>query len=174
MKRDVLLLNQNEEVIQVIDWTKAVKLLENGKARAPFGYRKHYKIRTSAEDYILPAALVLVRYVCLPWPDLTPTRKNIFRRDKWTCQYCGVKSKDPKKLTIDHVHPRCRGGDSGWTNLTTACPKCNLKKGNMSVKECGMIPKTKPYRPSLYALQLIGIDEEGKELWNRWIDIHIM
>ena len=85
-----------------------------------------------------------------------------------------MKTKDPKRLTIDHVHPRCRGGDSGWTNLTTACAKCNHKKGNMSVKECGMIPKTKPYRPSLYALQLIGMDENGKELWKRWIDIHIM
>jgi 5-methylcytosine-specific restriction endonuclease McrA len=174
MRREVLLLNQNEEVIKVIDWKRAVHLIEKGKAKAPLGYKKNYKIRTSAEEYILPAALVLVRYVCLPWPDLAPTRRNIFKRDKWTCQYCGKKSKDLKRLTVDHIHPKCKGGGWQWTNLTTACPACNLKKGNMTPKECGMIPKKKPHKPSIYALQMVGLNDAGKELWSRWIDIHIM
>ena len=83
MKRDVLLLNSSEEVLQVINWRKAVKLLESGKARRPFDYNKTYTIRTVTGKYELPAAIVLVRYVYVPHLEdsSTPTRNNIFKRD---------------------------------------------------------------------------------------------
>jgi hypothetical protein len=175
MNRNVLLLNSSEEVLRIINWKHAVKLLEGGKAKKPFGYNKNYDIKTSSGVYKLPAAIVLVRYVQIPWRDtqISPTRKNIFRRDDWTCQYCEYKSKDPKKLTVDHVHPKCLGGGYQWTNLVTACPACNVKKANNPLKKSGMKLLSKPKRPTVYGLELVGIYENGKELWKRWLDIHI-
>ena len=171
MKRDVLLLNSSEEVLQVINWRKAVKLLESGKARRPFDYNKTYTIRTVTGKYKLPAAIVLVRYVVLPYDNTSPTRRNIFKRDKWTCQYCGYHSKDPKKLTIGHVHPKCKGGGTQWTNCVTACPTCNGKKANKLLKDCGMELLNKPLKPKRIALQMVGLDENGVQLWERWIHI---
>ena len=74
-------------------------------------------------------------------------------------------------LTIDHVHPRSKGGDSTWTNLTTACRECNSKKGNKTLKECNMILKQKPKKPKYYAFHLTGLDLDGKKIWERWIKI---
>ncbi len=175
MNRDVLLLNSSEEVLKIINWKTAVKLLETGKAKAPHGYNKNYNIRTVAGVYELPAAIVLVRYVQIPWEEtrITATRKNVFKRDNWTCQYCDYKSKDPKKLTVDHVHPKCKGGGYQWTNLVTACPSCNRKKANLSLKESGMTLKNKPTTPDVYAIELVGLDSNGREMWKRWLDIHI-
>ena len=174
MHKEVLLLNASEEVLKVINWKRAVKLIESGKAQKPHGYNKHHNIRTSAGEYKLPAALVLIRYVQVPWNvDVKPTRKNIFKRDKWSCQYCGKEYKDTKKLTLDHVHPRSKGGDGGWTNLVTACRKCNLSKGNKLLKECSMKLKNKPKKPTFFGLQMIVIDENGKEMWSRWLDFHM-
>ena len=144
MNRNVLLLNSSEEIIKVIDWKKAIKLLESGKAKKPYAYNKTYSM---------------------------PSRRNVFKRDNWTCQYCGFISKNPKSLTIDHVYPKCMGGGTQWTNLVTACPKCNSKKGNKLLKECGMKLKNKPTKPKRLALQLVGLDESGKELWSRWVDL---
>ena len=171
MDKKVLLLNASEEVLQVIDWKKAIKLLIKGKAKRPFDYKTTYEIPTTSGNYTLPAAIVLVEYVYVPHAyEKTPTRKNIFNRDNWTCQYCGMKSKDTKKLTIDHVYPRCKGGGWQWTNLTTACASCNSKKANMTPKECGMYPKNKPVKPCCKQtiLRMIAVDEYGEILWERW------
>lgn len=174
MQRDVLLLNSSEEVIKIIDWKKAIQLLFSGKAIKPINYDKNYKVRTVGGEYELPAAIVLVHYVQLPYGvSPRPTRRNIFKRDNWTCQYCGKKTKNLNNLTIDHVHPRSKGGDSSWTNLTTACRECNTKKGNKTLKECKMCPTNKPKKPKYYALHLTGLDENGRKMWERWIEIDL-
>ena len=173
MNRDVLLLNASEEVISVINWKKAITLLHQGKARKPYNYNKTHSVRTVKGDYNLPAAIVLVRYVYIPMNRDTaaPTRRNIFKRDKHTCQYCGFVSKNPKKLTLDHVHPRSKGGGTQWTNLVTACPTCNSNKGSKTLKECDMQLINKPKKPTWMKLHITGYDETGNELWSRWIDI---
>lgn len=144
-----------------------------GKAKRPYNYKTDYEIPTSAGNYSLPAAIVLVKYVYVGHRDTenTPSRKNIFSRDKWTCQYCGFKSKDPKKLTIDHVYPKCLGGGWQWTNLTTACSSCNSKKGNMTPKQCGMQPKNKPIKPTTKQsiLRIVALADDGSVMWDRWL-----
>ena len=171
MSREVLLLNSSEEVLQVIDWKKAIKLLSKGKAKKPFNYNNTYSVKTTNGEYEVPTAIILVRYVYLPFENTTPTRRNIFKRDNWTCQYCGVRRKNSKLLTIDHVYPRSKGGGTQWTNLVTACPTCNGKKSNKLLRECGMKLINKPTKPKKLALQLVGLDSSGKELWNRWVDL---
>jgi len=169
--REVLLLNACEQVLKIIPWTKAVKLLMSGKATHPINYNKFYEIRTTGGVYKLPAAIVLLRFYELPCAVVNPTRANIFKRDNYTCQYCGLKTKNQKNLTIDHVHPKCKGGDNGWTNLVTACRECNSKKGNSLLKECEFELIKKPKKPKYYALHLTGLDEKGKKLWSRWINV---
>ena len=107
MDREVLLLNSCEQVLKIISWKKAVKLLLTGKAIKPLTpYKKTYKIKTAKGNLKIPAAIVLLRFYELPDIELKPTRRNILKRDNYTCQYCGLKTKNQKNLTIDHVHPK--------------------------------------------------------------------
>lgn len=169
MERQVLLLNASEEILNVIDWKKAICLLESGKAIKPVAYNKQYILRTPKGSYHLPKAIMLMRYIRIPFKKSMPTRKNVFKRDNFTCQYCGIKSKNMKQLTIDHVMPRSRGGDSSWTNLVTACSRCNTKKGNRKPSECNMPLKKKPKRPLSIDLYMNGITGFLAEEWERWV-----
>ena len=73
------------------------------------------------------------------------TRKNIFKRDKNKCQYCG---KTNIMLTIDHVIPKNKGGDDTWENLVSACKKCNLIKGCTLLKDTRKFLLKKPKKPN--------------------------
>lgn len=172
MDREVLLLNSCEQVLDIISWKRAIKLLLKGKAIKPIThYNEIHMIKTASGDVAIPAAIVLFRFYELPDVDLKPTRRNIFKRDNNTCQYCGTRTKNTKNLTVDHVYPKCLGGDSSWTNLVTACVDCNSKKGNMLLKEFGCKLLNKPKKPKSYALHLTGLDERGRKLWSRWMNI---
>jgi 5-methylcytosine-specific restriction endonuclease McrA len=171
MDRQVLLLNASEEAIKVIDWKKAICLLLKGKATKPVNFKDNYEIQSVNTTYPLPSVIMLSNYVHIPIQEHIPTRRNIFKRDKWTCQYCGMKSKNPKTLTIDHVMPKSRGGDSTWTNLVTACPSCNRKKANNKPSECRMPLKNKPSKPYYLDLQLNSISTMLKNQWDYWLDI---
>ncbi|MCV6639494.1 HNH endonuclease [Candidatus Albibeggiatoa sp. nov. NOAA] len=77
------------------------------------------------------------------WRVPAVSRREILRRDKHACQYCG----STKKLTIDHVMPRSRGGTHTWDNVVTACERCNSRKGDRTPQEAGMLMRTKPKAP---------------------------
>jgi 5-methylcytosine-specific restriction endonuclease McrA len=70
-------------------------------------------------------------------------RREVFRRDGHTCQYCG----STKHLTLDHVIPRSKGGTHTWDNVVTACERCNSTKGDRLLNEIGLALKTKPKAP---------------------------
>ena len=82
-----------------------------------------------------PVIVQLLANVRVPRMILRPTRANILLRDEETCQYCGKHSRD---LTLDHVIPRSRGGQSTWENLVACCRACNGRKGNRLLKDVGM------------------------------------
>lgn len=82
-----------------------------------------------------PVIVQLLANVRVPRMVLRPTRANIMLRDEDTCQYCG---KHSRELTLDHVIPRSRGGQSTWENLVACCRACNGRKGNRYMKEVGM------------------------------------
>ena len=88
----------------------------------------------------------LVRYVRIP-RDVHRrkiTRKAVLARDAWTCQYCG---RQATGLTVDHVIPRSRGGQSVWENIVASCAPCNRKKGNLTPREARMHPRNRPRPP---------------------------
>jgi 5-methylcytosine-specific restriction endonuclease McrA len=82
--------------------------------------------------------------VRVPFRALPLTRRNLFQRDSHRCQYCGSES---ERLSIDHVMPRSRGGSHSWDNVTTACLRCNVHKGNRTPREAGMVLLQPPRRP---------------------------
>jgi 5-methylcytosine-specific restriction endonuclease McrA len=97
------------------------------------------------------------------------TRFNVFLRDGFTCQYCDSRRSAPE-LTFDHVIPRARGGRTSWENVVTACGACNLRKGSKLPRECNMIPRQEPRRPTSWELQDRGRGFPPNYLHESWRD----
>jgi 5-methylcytosine-specific restriction endonuclease McrA len=148
-----LLLNTTFEPLNVLDWKKAVVLLYLGKVEVVREYDKEIKgVSISIKQ---PAVIRLLRFVRNNNHVNTKfSRKNIFLRDDYTCQYCGERF-DPKDLTCDHIVPKSRGGINEWSNIVTSCTRCNLRKGDKLPDEVDMYPKKRPARPNgFYMLML--------------------
>lgn len=94
----------------------------------------------------VPEVVVLMHYDRLPRTEVPFSRRNIFQRDHWTCQYCGAQP-GGKELTIDHVLPRSRGGKSAWDNCVLACVECNKRKADRTPDEARMPLRKAPVRP---------------------------
>ncbi len=116
----------------------------------------------------VPKIIVLGIYDRLPRLEVKFTRRNVFLRDKFTCQYC-EKLLGEVKLNLDHVVPRDKGGKTTWENIVTSCVKCNTRKSNKLPHEANMHPAAKPYAPRwrpLYGLQENGL---GDESWDHFL-----
>ncbi len=103
-------------------------------------------IRTVSLRIRVPEVIVLTRFNGLPAQKVTFTRRNLYRRDHNTCQYCGRRP-GSSELSIDHVIPRSRGGKSTWENCVLACMLCNRRKANRLPEEVGMLPRSEPRAP---------------------------
>lgn len=104
-------------------------------------------IRTVSLRLKVPEVVLLTAYDSFPRHRVTFSRKNLFRRDRHTCQYCGHRP-PVDELSIDHVVPRSRGGISTWTNCVLSCLRCNRRKGNRTVEEAGMRLIHSPVEPT--------------------------
>ncbi|MBD3336325.1 MAG: HNH endonuclease [Candidatus Eisenbacteria bacterium] len=109
-------------------------------------------IRTVCLRIKIPEVLLLSRYDEYPLRRIPFSRRNIYRRDNYTCQYCG-RRKDPSELSVDHVVSRSHGGLSSWSNCVLACLACNRRKGNRTLEEARMrlvqSPKEPTWTPTL-------------------------
>ena len=143
MSQPVLVLNGNFEPINVCDIRRALNLVLCEKATLVANGRGW--IHTSLKAFPLPSVIRLNIMIHRPRYKIRPVRREIFRRDNYTCQYCG---KHTSHLTIDHIIPKHKGGQQTWENSVTACPGCNHRKGGRSLEEAGMhllrIPKDPP------------------------------
>src|SRR3989338_5380539 len=147
MEEPVLVLNANFEPLNVCDMRRAVGLLVTGKAEMLANGRGY--IRTSRVTYPKPSVIKLEHMVRRPRPRVRLTKREVFRRDNYTCQYCG---RQTQHLTIDHVITRHRGGQHRWDNLVAACPPCNRRKGGRTALEANMAPRHRPAEPAPTAL----------------------
>ena len=136
----VLVLNASYEPLNITTWRRATVLMLKGKAES-LEVDSSRKIRN---DTNLPTVIRLRYFIKIPYREISLTKKNILQRDQFCCQYCGYQG---KKLSIDHILPRSRGGRDSWDNVITACLRCNIKKGNRTPNEANMKLKTKPYKP---------------------------
>jgi hypothetical protein len=134
----VLVLNTSLQPLSVIPERRLVVLLSKQKV-AFVDERVRAAIEAGIEERHLPSdepvIVQLLANVRVPRMILRPTRANILLRDEETCQYCG---KHSRELTLDHVIPRSRGGQSTWENLVACCRACNGKKGSRLLKDVGM------------------------------------
>jgi 5-methylcytosine-specific restriction endonuclease McrA len=130
----VLVLNASYEPLNVCTVRRAHVLVFKGKAEVVERLAKPLRSATAA--HVWPHVIRLLNYVRVPKSvQRKISRRALFARDKWRCQYCGH---DGGKLTLDHVVPRSRGGESVWENVVTSCAPCNLRKGNRTLEEAGM------------------------------------
>jgi 5-methylcytosine-specific restriction endonuclease McrA len=139
----VLVLNSSYEPLNVCTVRRAVVLLLKEKAELlETGTRE---LRSESMTLPHPVVIRLVTYVRVPRDNRRRriTRRAVFARDSWTCQYCGRTS----HLTVDHVLPRSRGGTSVWENIVTSCAPCNRRKGDRTPTEVQMHPRRKPRAP---------------------------
>ncbi|REK32130.1 MAG: HNH endonuclease, partial [Planctomycetota bacterium] len=121
-------------------------------------------IRTRRLRLRVPEVITLTQYDRLPNNAVTFSRRNVFKRDRFTCQYCG-KQPGLEELTIDHVIPRAQGGTSTWDNCVLACIDCNARKADRTPEQARMPLRHKPTRPvwrPLYGSHGVRIDSWSK------------
>lgn len=142
-----LLLNATFQPLQVISWQKALQLFFSGKVEII--EESNRVVRSVSISVKAPLVIRLLKYI----PErhkrtvVRFTRNNIFLRDQYTCQYCGIKP-GAKLLTMDHVIPVVKEGPKNWENIVTACRNCNVRKGGRTPDEAGMRMRNKPQKPN--------------------------
>jgi 5-methylcytosine-specific restriction endonuclease McrA len=165
--RRVLVLNQTFEPLLVCSARRAVVLLFVGKAERVEGTTQVMRSPTTAVT--VPSVIRLHHFVRQPVaPTLSFNKKNILKRDAYTCQYCGRNGGE--RMTIDHVIPKSLGGRTVWENVVGACRACNLKKGNKSPGEVGLRLLRKPTRPrSASYLGILAYASHHYECWRKYL-----
>ena len=151
MNEPVLVLNANFEPINICTTRRAVGLLLAGKANMVVNGRGD--IRTVSQLIPRPSIIRLDSQVHRPRPHVKLMRREVFRRDNYTCQYCG---KRDGGLTVDHILPRHMGGEHTWTNVVAACPSCNHRKGGRRLDEAHMTLAHIPKEPPANAAYIFG------------------
>ena len=141
----VLLLNITYEPLKIINWKRALTLLFMGKAEVIEEYDR--EIHSVSFTVKLPSVLRLLKLIKRPKSPIKFSRQNIYARDRYTCQYCGIRH-PAEELTYDHVLPKSRGGKTAWENIVTCCVDCNRKKGGRTPPEATMRLIRKPERPT--------------------------
>jgi 5-methylcytosine-specific restriction endonuclease McrA len=162
LSRPTLVLNRNWQPVNIASVARALTLVWNEAARvvdpesyqlydwedwarlAPEGDQPF--VRTVSLRLRVPEVIALITFDRLPQSVVTFSRRNIFKRDRYTCQYCGHQPQ-PDDLTIDHVVPRSQGGQSTWENCVLACMKCNHKKADRTPGQAGLRLRKIPHRP---------------------------
>ncbi len=158
MTGHVLLLNQDYSALTVCNVQRAVILILLRKAELVEALPGQF-IRSPSTHVPWPSIIRLKAYVTVPYKRVMLSRKNILRRDKHECQYCGVR----RSLTVDHIVPKSRGGRDTWENLAAACISCNNRKGDRTPDEAHMPLYRRPFRPSyvMFIRDYVGSMQEG-------------
>lgn len=164
LKDPVLVLNANFEPLNVCTIRRAVGLIFADKASMLVNGRG--EIHTSRAMFPAPSIIRLERMIKRPRPSVKLNKQEIFRRDNYTCQYCG---RTDAELTLDHVVPRRLGGRHSWENLVAACRGCNHHKGGRMLDSAGMNLLSRPDTPSASAQYIFGRYLSNNEEWSNYI-----
>jgi 5-methylcytosine-specific restriction endonuclease McrA len=182
LEHPTLVLNRNWQPVNVATVARALVLLWNESARVvdPADYRLYTwadwsELRPRDGELFIqavrlrlrvPEVIVLAEYDRLPTAAVSFSRRNVFKRDHWACQYCGGQP-GGEELTIDHVIPRSQGGTSTWENCVLACIGCNKRKADRTPHQAGMRLRKVPHKPTwkpIYARDSVRI-----ESWSKFI-----
>lgn len=166
LERPTLVLNRHWNPIQTMTTRKAIGLVASGSARIidPVTYAVHdldswnaisqlrdeftrERIRSMLLSLAPPEVILLTSYRGMGRRSVVFSRANLFRRDRYTCQYCGARP-SVSDLSIDHVVPRSLGGTSTWENCVVACFRCNYEKADRTPEESGLRLRKTPEKPT--------------------------
>jgi 5-methylcytosine-specific restriction endonuclease McrA len=190
LTRSVLVLNRFWQPVQTCSVRRALKLLCVGHAHAlqtegeakfqvhDFNSWCEYSASGEMEELVhsvriavgVPHIIVLTLYDKFPRMEVRLTRRNVFLRDQFTCQYCAKEFPEPD-LNLDHVLPRDKGGRMTWENIVTSCIRCNTRKGNKLPKEANMHPLRQPVTPKWRPVfGLRGHHGPPRESWSHFLE----
>jgi 5-methylcytosine-specific restriction endonuclease McrA len=161
----VLVLNQNYEPLNVCNARRAFVLVDRGKAEVLEHGLGH--LRTATHAFALPSVIRLIYLIKRPRPQMRLSRREVFNRDRYTCQYCGRRGQ--RDLTLDHVVPRHRGGRHTWDNLVTACKTCNHRKAGRTPQEAKMALAKLPHQPRVNSYYVVYPYLHSEEGWRKFI-----
>jgi len=184
LNQSVLVLNRNWIAVNVCDARRALVLLYLDLARVVTEnyetlsfenwrdlsrYARENVVRTPRYQLMIPQVIKLL--FCSRFPPLHVrfSRRNIYLRDRFQCQYCGARP-PREELSIDHVVPRSRGGRTTWENVVLACTDCNARKGQHVLSECSMSVIRRPRRPHWLLSSHPDITLDNRPLWQKFID----
>lgn len=162
LNRPTLVLNRNWQPVGVATVARSLVKVWNDSARIvdPVDYRQYAWldwaalvpqtgeafIQTGRTKLRVPEVVTLTNYDAVPANAVTFSRRNVFKRDRYSCQYCG-RQPASEELTIDHVVPRAQGGTSTWDNCVLACIECNARKADRTPQQAGLQLRKQPKRP---------------------------
>lgn len=162
-----LVLSQGFEPVKIVSWQRALTLLFLGKVEVIEEYDRN--VKTTSLVIKIPAVVRLREAFRRHKKPVKFSRINIYGRDKYTCQYCGVK-KVISELTYDHVVPRSKGGKTTWTNIATCCSDCNRKKANRTPAEAGMRLLKAPVQPTATPVLVVTVSRESvPDAWRDYL-----
>jgi 5-methylcytosine-specific restriction endonuclease McrA len=165
MQEPVLVLNANFEPINICSTRRAIGLILNDKATLVLNGRG--EIKTVSRSFPRPSVIRLGYMIKRPRQHVRLTKREILRRDDYTCQYCG---QHPKYLTIDHIIPRSLGGNHTWENLVAACPSCNHRKGRRMLEQAQMRLLHQPKEPPASAIYIFGRHLKNNREWLPFVE----
>lgn len=164
MNKPVLVLNASFEPLHFASCKRALTMLVKGTAVAEENRDVYVHVMLK-----LPSVIRLRNYKRIPARQQTLTRKHIYIRDGYLCQYCSKPLKG-QDMTLDHVIPESKGGKSTWENLIACCSLCNRKKGNKTLEEWGIpllkTPRAMTISTSRSLMRTMGLEEIS---WKKYL-----
>lgn len=189
LSTDVLVLNKNWTALRVINAAEALADLFVGRVEAvdtdyqaydfatwrelsayqqAFERQDHPIVKTVSDSVLVPLVVRLLRFDRVRRPTLRMSRRNVYLRDNYTCQYTG-KRLPASKLNLDHVVPASRGGKTTWDNLVCCSIEVNTTKGNRTPQEAGLKLIREPKRPDPSVL-LLRAKRPKHDAWKHFVD----
>jgi 5-methylcytosine-specific restriction endonuclease McrA len=167
LQNPVLVLNASYEPINICAARRALVLVLKGVASAE--EESASAVHSARALVRLPSVIRLLEYRRIPHQTRALSRKNILMRDRYTCQYCH-RVMPSSELTLDHVIPRSRAGETAWENLVACCHPCNNRKGNRTPEEAGMrlarMPRPFSLHTSRHLMRMLG---KGDAQWRKYL-----
>ena len=161
----VLVLNASYEPINICAARRAIVLVLKGLANPE--EMTSQTLHAARRQFPVPSVIRLLEYRRIPHQNRALSRKNILMRDRHACQYCG-RTGQSATLTLDHVIPRSRGGETAWENLVACCHECNNRKGSRTPEEANMrlarVPRPFSLHTSRHLIRLLG---RGEDQWRK-------
>jgi 5-methylcytosine-specific restriction endonuclease McrA len=182
---NVLVLNKFYQAIQIVSVRKAFTLFYKGLVRAvaedfcTYNFDAWCSLTVEPEDDVIhtpsiairiPRVILLINFDRVPKKEVKFNRRNIFLRDKNMCQYCGERF-PTHELSLDHVIPVSRGGQTVWENVVCCCVECNKRKGDRTPQNAGLRLVKIPARPRWHPLFQVKPLVRKYEEWGHFLDI---